>query len=60
MPHLLLSPLQLLFGLVTQHPLFPVEIKNALHDIDQITVANETMLTAIPLTVRKSKLFIYS
>ena len=42
-PHLLLSPLQLLVGLVTQRPLFPVWERVHIAWQDQITMAKKTM-----------------
>ena len=49
------SSSQPLFGLVTQCPLFPVRERHCV-----TKVAKETLYTAVPLTEKKSKLFICS
>ena len=66
-PRSLFSTSQPLFGLPTQRPLFPViERARCVTRVTRETnkrlvmVAKETTLTAIPLTERNSKLFVYS
>ena len=54
----MLPPLQPLFGLVTQHPLFPFERERALCDETKYWL--EKRENPNPPTERKSKLFVYS